>query len=197
MKNQHLILYWNLHQAPLKGVIFLIVAILLAIQWCWQIFACANSMEIFQQKSSVISQKGKSQNWCFIKTKHVKLSKKQTFLTPWYASGGKSSSFSENLACFVFLKHPFWNWPFWLIADEINDDYDFDKEDANDGDSDDDYEDDWIVAWDHLFSASIKVSRKSKSSYPLIHILRYVYQRVRNITLTETFGYVLNEWSFI
>ena len=191
MKNQHLILYWNLHQAPLKRVIFLIVAILLAIQWCWQIFACANFVEIFQQKSSVISQRAnlKTDVSFFPKNKH--------FLPPDTHQGEKSSSFSENLACFVFLKHPFWDCPFWLIADEINDDYDFSKEDANDGDSDDDYEDDWIVAWDHLFSASIKVSRKSKSSYPLIHILRYVYQGVRNITLTETFGYVLNEWSFI
>ena len=106
MKNQHLILYWNLHQAPLKRVIILIVAILLAIQWCWQIFACANSMEIFQQKSSVISQKGKSQNWCFIKTKHVKLSKKQTFLTPWYASGGKKFVFFGEFGMFCFLETP-------------------------------------------------------------------------------------------
>ena len=35
--------------------------------------------------SSVISQKGKSQNWCFKKTKHAKFTKKRTFLTPWYA----------------------------------------------------------------------------------------------------------------
>ena len=27
--------------------------------------------------------------------------------------------FSENLACFVFLKHPFWDLPFWLITDEL------------------------------------------------------------------------------
>ena len=35
--------------------------------------------------SSVTMQKGKSQNGCFKKTKHVKFSKKQIFLTPWYA----------------------------------------------------------------------------------------------------------------
>ena len=27
--------------------------------------------------------------------------------------------FSENLTCFVFLKHPFWDWPFCLITDEL------------------------------------------------------------------------------
>ena len=35
--------------------------------------------------SSVISQKGESQNRCFKKTKHTKFTKKRTFLTPWYA----------------------------------------------------------------------------------------------------------------
>ena len=37
------------------------------------------------QITSVIRQKGKSQNGCFKKTKHAKFSEKQTFLTPWYA----------------------------------------------------------------------------------------------------------------
>ena len=32
--------------------------------------------------SSVIRQKGESQNGCFKKAKHAKISKKQTFLTP-------------------------------------------------------------------------------------------------------------------
>ena len=34
--------------------------------------------------SSVIRQKGESQNGCFNKTKHAKFSEKQTFLTSWY-----------------------------------------------------------------------------------------------------------------
>ena len=34
--------------------------------------------------SSVTSQMDESQNGCFKKTKHVKFSKKRTFLTPWY-----------------------------------------------------------------------------------------------------------------
>ena len=33
-------------------------------------------------KTSVIRQKGKSQNGCFKKTKHVKFSEKETFFTP-------------------------------------------------------------------------------------------------------------------
>ena len=28
--------------------------------------------------------------------------------------------FLENLACFVFLKHPFWDSPFWLISDNLS-----------------------------------------------------------------------------
>ena len=58
---------------------------------------------------------GKSQNGCFKKTKHVKFSEERTFLTPWYAH----VRFSENLACFVFFKHLFWDSLFCLITDEI------------------------------------------------------------------------------
>ena len=54
--------------------------------------------------SSVIRQKGKSQNGDNKKTKQAKYPEKRTFLTAWYAlSGGKNVRFSENLACFVFL----------------------------------------------------------------------------------------------
>ena len=35
--------------------------------------------------SSVIKQKGESQNGCLKKTKHANFSEKQKFLTPWYA----------------------------------------------------------------------------------------------------------------
>ena len=41
-----------------------------------------------------IRQKDESQNGCFKKTKHVKFFQRDV-------------RFSENLACFVFLKHPF------------------------------------------------------------------------------------------
>ena len=33
--------------------------------------------------------------------------------------GVKNVHFSENLTCFVFLKHPFWDSPFCLITDEL------------------------------------------------------------------------------
>ena len=33
--------------------------------------------------------------------------------------GVRKIRFSENLACFVFLKHPFWDSSFYLITDEI------------------------------------------------------------------------------
>ena len=53
--------------------------------------------------------KGESQNGCFKKAKHAKFSVKQTFLPPD----------TENLACFAFLKHPFWDSPFRLITDDV------------------------------------------------------------------------------
>ena len=37
-------------------------------------------VSFFQQSSSVIRQKGESQNWCFKKTKHAKFPQKRTFL---------------------------------------------------------------------------------------------------------------------
>ena len=33
--------------------------------------------------------------------------------------GVRNVRFSENLACFIFLKHPFWDSPFCLITDEL------------------------------------------------------------------------------
>ena len=68
--------------------------------------------------SSVIRRNGESQSGCFKKTKHVKLPEKRTFLTPRSqtyvcVSGGKKRSFFGNLKCFVFLKHPFWDWPYY------------------------------------------------------------------------------------
>ena len=60
-------------------------------------------------KSSVIRQKGESQNGCFKKTNHIKFSEEQTF---------HKSSFFGKLACCVFLKHPFEVRTF--IIDEIS-----------------------------------------------------------------------------
>ena len=70
--------------------------------------------------SSIIRQKGESQNECFKKTKHVKFSEKRTFtfLTCAY-QGVRNIRFSQNLTCFIFLKQPFWDSPFRLITDDL------------------------------------------------------------------------------
>ena len=75
------------------------------------------------RKAIAKAQKGRSLNGCSKKTKHIKFSAKETFLTPWHTrtcayQGVRNVCFSENLACFVFLKHPFWDSPFCLITDE-------------------------------------------------------------------------------
>ena len=76
-------------------------------------FSCKNSpRDVFLKliliiifNLSVIRQKDESQDGCFKKTQHVKFSEKRTFL---FAPGGvRNVRFSENLACFVFLKHSF------------------------------------------------------------------------------------------
>ena len=75
--------------------------------------------------SSVIRQKRKSQNGCFKKTKHAKFSEKKNISHPLICTrtcpyqGVRNVRFSENLACSVFLKHPFWDSPFCLITDDI------------------------------------------------------------------------------
>ena len=72
--------------------------------------------------SLVIRQNGESQNGHFKKTKHVKFSENDQFLPPdshTYVSRGNRCSFSENLTCFVFLKHPFWDSLFCLVNDEM------------------------------------------------------------------------------
>ena len=100
---------------------------------------CANNYSLssawkrfkwFRFKALVIRQKGKFQNGCFKKIKHVKFSEKRTFLTPWYAQiylrirGQEIFVFLQNLACF-FLKQPFWDSPFCLITDEMLDKFNF------------------------------------------------------------------------
>ena len=55
--------------------------------------------------SSVIRQMGESHDGCYKETKHAKFSKKQTFLTPWYARvliRGKKCSFLGLF--FIILK---------------------------------------------------------------------------------------------
>ena len=58
---------------------------------------------LFIDNSSVIRQKGESQNGCCKITKHTKFSEKRTFLTTWYVHScayqeARNVRFSENLA---------------------------------------------------------------------------------------------------
>ena len=53
-------------------------------------------------KSSVIRQKGKSQNGCFKKTKHAKFSGKRTFLTPWYAQCRNDQLYSSHFVIVIY-----------------------------------------------------------------------------------------------
>ena len=97
------------------------------------------ALNILNDTASVIRQNGESQNRCFKKIEQAKFSKKRTFPIPWYAlfsciqskslysvwvqensayQGFRNVRFFENLACFVFLKHPFWDSLFCLITDD-------------------------------------------------------------------------------
>ena len=53
---------------------------------------------------------------------HQTFRKNKYFLAPDTCAyqGVRNVRFSENLACCVFLKHPLWNSPFYLITDELN-----------------------------------------------------------------------------
>ena len=74
---------------------------------------------------SGIRQKVEFQSGCFKKAKHAKISEKQTFLTPLIRTRTCANQevgnvcLSKILACFTFLKHPFWDSPFCLITDEL------------------------------------------------------------------------------
>ena len=141
--------------------------------WCfhWWLWTCkqrlGNTGSDYTSRviSSVIRQKGESQNGCSKKTKHVKFSEKTNISNPLIRTRSQSCIktkinlnfyfhtslwcvkrfyegpkalifiliqlcervcirglemfvFSENLTCFVFLEHPFWDSPFYLIADD-------------------------------------------------------------------------------
>ena len=47
----------------------------------------------------------------------------------------------------------------------------------------------------YLFSRKVKSGDYSLCLYPWYTRVRFAYQRVKNVSSTETFGYVLNEWS--
>ena len=43
----------------------------------------------------------------------------KSLLPPDTHQGVRNFSFLENFACFDFLKHPFWDLPFWLTTDDL------------------------------------------------------------------------------
>ena len=73
--------------------------------YIFEVVARSDNNSHFQNKdiSSVIRQKGESQNGYFRKTYQVV----------------RNVHFSESLACFVFLKHSFLDLPFGRITDEL------------------------------------------------------------------------------
>ena len=83
-------------------------------------------LTIFAENFVGNKAKGLISKRVFQKTKHGKFSEKRTFFTPWYAHAifvcvrTRNVRFSENLACFVSLKHPFWDSPFYLITDDLS-----------------------------------------------------------------------------
>ena len=81
----------------------------------WEVTAVKIAVTLLEMEEKVGNKsKGRILNQFFKKTKHVKSSEKRTFLTQ------RNARFSENLACFVFLKHPFWDALFCLITGENN-----------------------------------------------------------------------------
>ena len=96
------IIYWKLlnfhHVSSLNFLRVLLIRMKL----------CLNDIS---DNSSVISQMGKSQK------RNISYSLIPTCACAYY--GVRNGRFSENLACFVFLQHLFWDLPFCLITDEL------------------------------------------------------------------------------
>ena len=77
----------------------------------------AVSISNFNYKSSVMRQKCKSQNLCFLKQGTPNFLKNKHFLP--LEMKNKIFVFRKIWGTFVFLKYPFWDWPFCLITDEV------------------------------------------------------------------------------
>ena len=77
----------------------------------------AVSISNFNYKSSVMRQKCKSQNLCFLKQGTPNLLKNKHFLP--LEMKNKMFVFRKIWGTFVFLKYPFWDSPFCLITDEV------------------------------------------------------------------------------
>ena len=100
----------------LRNVCFIGLSLLyLLLCYYYQYFVRWHTLILTRESSLVLRQKVESQNKCFKKTKHAKFSEKRTFLTTRYAH----ARFSENLTCFVFLKHRFWDSLICLITNKL------------------------------------------------------------------------------
>ena len=73
------------------------------------------SKQVFQHNAELLN---------FPKNKMLNFPKNEHFLPPIRTcayQGVRNVRFSEILACFLFLKHPFWDLSFCIITDDIND----------------------------------------------------------------------------
>ena len=113
------------HICEICSTIYFLIA---SLQPCKYHMAVHNVLCAKIVNSSVIRQKGESQNGCFKKTKHTKFSKKPNISYPlirtrifqhldWIRRDTRIWIWRDT--CFVHLKHPFWNSPFCLITDEL------------------------------------------------------------------------------
>ena len=83
--------------------------------------------QILPKSSHIFGNKAKGQisKRLFQENKAHHISQKQTFFDLWYVHvrvrirGYKIFVFLENLVCVVFLKHLFWDSPFYLISDSM------------------------------------------------------------------------------
>ena len=58
--------------------------------------------------------------WLFLSWFYLdEVSRKKRLFRACTCQGVRNVRFSENLTCFVFLKHPFWDSPFCLITDDL------------------------------------------------------------------------------
>ena len=89
------------------------------------------------------SQKHLIGQWCIDVIEKIVGNKAKGWISKWVFQGNKAPQifrknehfltradqevshvrFSENLACFVFLKYQFWDWPFCLITEEMRSSY--------------------------------------------------------------------------
>ena len=87
----------------------------------------AQPRKLYSFKFEIVGNKAKRRisNRVFQKNKARQIFRKKNISYPLISTrtrayqGVRNICFSENLVCFVFLKHPFWDSPFCLITDEI------------------------------------------------------------------------------